>query len=98
MQKRRLAAGLLGILLGTLGIHNFYLGFTTRGVIQLLVSLIGACVFRVVWIFTVFQWQHTLFSLYVSYPISWALTLCAHLACYFAVRQRVFPRGTADAA
>ena len=41
LQKSRLAAGLLGILLGTFGIHNFYLGFTTRGVIQLLVSLIG---------------------------------------------------------
>ncbi len=41
MQKSRMAAGLLGILLGTLGIHNFYLGFTTRGVVQLLVSLIG---------------------------------------------------------
>ena len=67
-------------------------------ILPMLVSLIGACVFRVVWIFTVFQWQHTLFSLYVSYPISWALTLCAHLACYFAVRRRVFPRGTADAA
>ena len=36
-----LAAGLLGILLGTLGVHNFYLGFTTRGVVQLLVSIIG---------------------------------------------------------
>ena len=41
LQKSRLAAGLLGILLGTLGIHNFYLGFTSRGVFQLLVSLIG---------------------------------------------------------
>lgn len=40
-QKSRLAAGLLGILLGTLGVHNFYLGFTTRGVVQLLVSIIG---------------------------------------------------------
>lgn len=40
-QKSRLAAGLLGIILGSLGIHNFYLGFTTRGVVQLLVSLIG---------------------------------------------------------
>lgn len=41
VQKSRLAAGLLGILLGTLGIHNFYLGFTSRAVIQLLVSIIG---------------------------------------------------------
>lgn len=40
-QKSRLAAGLLGILLGSLGIHNFYLGFTSRGVIQLVVSIVG---------------------------------------------------------
>ena len=35
---------MLGILLGSLGIHNFYLGFTTRGVVQLLVSLIGGVI------------------------------------------------------
>ena len=61
-------------------------------ILPMLVSLVGACVFRIIWIFTVFQWQHTLFSLYISYPISWALTICAHLVCYFAVRRRVFPR------
>lgn len=61
-------------------------------ILPMLVSLAGACVFRVIWIFTVFQWQHTLFSLYVSYPISWALTISAHLVCYFVVRRRVFPR------
>ena len=37
--KSKLAAGLLGIFLGGLGIHNFYLGFTKRALIQLLVSL-----------------------------------------------------------
>ena len=61
-------------------------------ILPMLVSLVVACVFRIIWIFTVFQWQHTLFSLYISYPISWALTICAHLVCYFAVRRRVFPR------
>ena len=39
--KSKLAAGLLGILLGSLGIHNFYIGNTKRGLIQLLVSLIA---------------------------------------------------------
>lgn len=55
-QKSRLAAGLLGILLGCLGVHNFYLGFTSRGVVQLVVSIIGgiftcglATVAMVVW-------------------------------------------------
>lgn len=41
VQKSRLAAGLLGLLFGTLGIHNFYLGFNTRATIQLIVSLAG---------------------------------------------------------
>ena len=42
--KSRLAAGILGILLGTLGVHNFYLGYTSKAVIQLVVSLVGAVV------------------------------------------------------
>ena len=36
--KSRLAAGLLGIFLGGLGLHRFYLGYTTLGVVQLLVT------------------------------------------------------------
>lgn len=39
--KSKIVAGLLGIFLGSLGIHNFYLGNTNRGLTQLLVSLIG---------------------------------------------------------
>ena len=35
-QKSKFVAGLLAILLGTLGIHNFYLGYTKKGVTQLL--------------------------------------------------------------
>ena len=65
-------------------------------ILPMLVSLAGACLFRIIWIFTVFQWQLTLFSLYISYPISWALTICAHLVCYFVVRRRVFPRAAEE--
>lgn len=39
-QKSKLAAGLLAIFIGSLGIHNFYLGFTKRAVAQLLISLL----------------------------------------------------------
>ena len=39
--KSRMAAGLLGIFLGCLGIHRFYLGYTGIGLVQLLVSVIG---------------------------------------------------------
>lgn len=40
-QKSKLAAGLLGIFLGGLGVHNFYLGNTGKAVAQLLISLLS---------------------------------------------------------
>ena len=42
--KSKMAAGLLGIFLGGLGVHNFYLGYTTKAVIQLVVSLVGGVI------------------------------------------------------
>lgn len=46
--KSKLAAGLLGIFLGSIGVHNFYLGYTGKAVAQLLIALltcgIGAAV------------------------------------------------------
>jgi TM2 domain-containing membrane protein YozV len=38
--KSKVVAGLLGILLGSLGIHKFYLGYTKEGVIMLVVSVV----------------------------------------------------------
>ena len=40
-QKSKIVAGILGILLGGLGIHNFYLGFTKKAVIQLLITVLS---------------------------------------------------------
>jgi TM2 domain-containing membrane protein YozV len=43
--KSKVAAGVLGILLGALGIHNFYLGYIGKGVAQLLITVLtcGYC-------------------------------------------------------
>ena len=41
-QKSKVAAGLLGILLGSLGIHKFYLGYTSEGIIMLVVTIVGS--------------------------------------------------------
>ncbi|MCB0915340.1 MAG: TM2 domain-containing protein [Actinobacteria bacterium] len=38
--KSKIAAGLLGIFLGGLGIHRFYLGFTTIGIVQIIVTVL----------------------------------------------------------
>lgn len=39
--KSKMAAGLLGIFLGAFGVHNFYLGYTTKAIIQLVCTLVG---------------------------------------------------------
>ena len=43
--KSKLVAGLLGIFLGGLGIHNFYLGYTQKAIIQVLLGTVGAIFF-----------------------------------------------------
>lgn len=40
IQKSKLVAGLLGIFLGSIGVHNFYLGYTGKAVAQLLISIL----------------------------------------------------------
>ena len=39
--EKKVAAGVLAILLGGLGIHKFYLGYTKEGVIQLILGFCG---------------------------------------------------------
>ncbi len=46
--KSKIAAGLFGIFLGQFGVHNFYLGYTQKAVIQLVLTIVGyvlCCVF-----------------------------------------------------
>jgi putative MATE family efflux protein len=70
------------------------LSCTMRGlgmsVLPTIISLTGACLFRILWIYTVFAAHHTQFTLYISYPISWFLTSAAYLICYFIVRKKKF--------
>lgn len=62
------------------------IGYST---VPLIVSLIGACAFRVVWIFTIFAMYPSLETLYVSYPLSWILTFCAHVICFRVFYRRM---------
>jgi len=39
--KSKIAAGILGIVLGCFGVHNFYLGFTGKAIAQLLISILS---------------------------------------------------------
>ena len=46
--KSKMAAGLLGIFLGALGIHNFYLGYTGKAVAQLLITILSCGILAIV--------------------------------------------------
>lgn len=62
-----------------------------KSVMPMIVSLMGACVFRLVWLATVFQIQqfHTIEVIYISYPISWILTTLVHFICFIIVRRKL---------
>ena len=51
-------------------------------ILPMIVSLLGACGLRVVWIFTVFAHYRTPGILYNSYPVTWTVTLLVHLVCF----------------
>ncbi|MGN0316911.1 MAG: MATE family efflux transporter [Lachnospira sp.] len=76
--------GMMDVMVGSLR----GLGYS---VLPMLVSLVGACGLRLFWIFTFFRMEafHSLFSLYMTYPVSWTITFIAHVICFIIVRRKV---------
>lgn len=60
-----------------------------QSVIPMVTSLIGACAFRLVWIATIFQMSRTTRMLYISYPISWGITLIAHILFFIHFYRKI---------
>lgn len=58
-------------------------------ILPMCVSLIGVCAMRVLWIYTVFQWSRSLQTLYLSYPITWIITVTVHIICYLMIRKKL---------
>ena len=60
----------------------------------MVVSLIGACGLRLVWIATVFRVPsfHTVSTVYLSYPITWIITFLVHVICYCIVGRKAIAR------
>lgn len=79
--------GMMDVIVGSLR----GLGYS---VMPMLVSLIGACGLRLLWIFTFFQQTpfHTTTSLYLTYPASWIITFLTHVVCFMIVRRKLARR------
>ena len=54
-----------------------------------IVSLTGACVLRIIWIYTIFVAFHSLFVLYLSYPVTWVVTFAVHMICFSIFFRRL---------
>ena len=67
-------------------------------VLPMVVSLVGSCLLRLVWIATIFQLFRSTTTLYISYPISWILTALVHFICLMVVRKKLHAESAAMAA
>ncbi|MGN0347644.1 MAG: MATE family efflux transporter [Lachnospiraceae bacterium] len=74
--------GIMEVLVGSLRGMGY-------GILPMIVSLIGVCGLRILWIATYFAEHHTLKVLYLSYPITWCITILAHAICFFIIRQKL---------
>lgn len=78
--------GIMDALVGVLrGLGN--------SVIPMIASIVGACGLRLAWVALVFPYYHTPACLYLSYPVSWAITALFHfLFLMLFVRKRAFAK------
>ncbi len=64
------------------------------------IAILGICVFRVTWQYTVYPLVGTVDSLFIAYPVSWILTGIANLICYLVVfnsfKKRMLAKGLAE--
>ena len=60
-----------------------------KSVEPMVITLLGACGIRVLWLYTGFPLRKELWNLYLSYPISWTITFIALTICYFVFEKRI---------
>lgn len=60
-----------------------------RSMMPTVVSVLGICGLRIVYIYTIFAMAPSLVSLYISYPVSWLVSMAANMICYFIVSHRL---------
>lgn len=83
---------LLEILTGSYEISCAALRGLGHSLSPAVITIFGSVVFRIVWIYTVFNVYHNYCALLIVYPISWVLTGTAVTLAYFKVRKREFAK------
>lgn len=58
-----------------------------KSIIPMFIVIMGSCVFRVIWVYTVFAYFHTIPSLYLLYVFSWSITAVAEILYFIRILQ-----------
>ncbi len=66
-----------------------------KSFLPMIISLLGGCGLRLLWVFAFFPKNPTLIYLYYAYPISWSITAAVLFICYFLVRKQILKRASA---
>ena len=59
------------------------------------IVIMGSCVFRVIWVYTIFAHFHTIPSLYLLYIFSWTITAAAEILYFIRCCRRLRTAQTA---
>ena len=80
------------------GIMNVFPGLTRAmgySILPMLSTLIGACLFRIAWLATVFAWYPTMNVLFMAYPVTWTLAGLGQVASFFYARSQIRNKASA---
>lgn len=65
-----------------------------KSLVPTLIVILGSCVFRIIWVYTIFAHFHTIPSLYLLYAFSWSLTALAEILYFVRVyREKLCAAG-----
>ena len=66
-----------------------------RTIVPTIIVIMGSCVFRVLWIYTIFAYFRTIHSLYLLYAASWTVTAIAEIIYFIYIYRRTIKAGNA---
>lgn len=96
MERLRII-GMMYFLCGAMDVTTGALRGMGYSVIPMIISLVGVCGIRILWISTIFQQPqyHTLHMLFMTYPVTWIITLTSLLITFFIVRKHLREKAVA---
>lgn len=80
------------LLCGIMECLSYSLRALGKSITAMIISLIGACGFRLLWVNTLFLLNPTRYMLYLAWPISWVFTIAMYCVIYFPLVKKISKR------